>query len=89
MLGRDLDAHTPTEVSDTSSKVRCMLTALHGVIPRAMPSVHQCIAGRECYVSSLRVTLVACVIGLGLSAWAGIRDGQRYKARNGRAVRCP
>lgn len=83
MLGRDLDAHTPTDVSDTTTKVRRALTPLYRVIPRAMPSEHQCIAGPECYVSSLRVTLMACVVGLGLSAWAGIRDGRRYKGRNG------
>ncbi|KAL4075470.1 major facilitator superfamily domain-containing protein [Scleroderma citrinum] len=83
MLGRDLDAHTATQVSDISTEVRRILTALSGLMPRAMPSEHQCIVGRECYISSLRVTLVACVVALGLSTWAGIRDGRRHKPRNG------
>ncbi|KAL4067163.1 major facilitator superfamily domain-containing protein [Scleroderma yunnanense] len=83
MLGRDLDAHTPTQVSDTSQKVRHTLVAAHGLIPRGMPSEHQCIVGQECYISSLRVTLVACIVALGLSTWAGIRDGRRNKAEWG------
>ncbi|KAL4075473.1 hypothetical protein J3A83DRAFT_4220212 [Scleroderma citrinum] len=80
MFGRDLDAHTPSQVSDASAEVRTLSTS-YGLMPRAMPSEHQCIAGRECYISSLRVTLVACVIALGLSTWAGIRDGRRNKVR--------
>ena len=29
------------------------------------------IRGRECYAFSLRITLVACAVALGLSTWAG------------------
>ncbi|KIK95475.1 hypothetical protein PAXRUDRAFT_378249 [Paxillus rubicundulus Ve08.2h10] len=42
-----------------------------------LPSEHQCFDGRECYVDSLKVTMVACVISLGLSVWAGMRDRQK------------
>ncbi|KAF8839373.1 MFS general substrate transporter [Paxillus ammoniavirescens] len=47
------------------------------------PSEHQCFDGRECYVDSLKVTMVACVVSLGLSVWAGIRDGQKGKGGKG------
>ena len=71
MLGRDLDAHT-----DAFTQVGRTLAA---TISPAMSSEHQCIVGRECYASNLRIMLVACVVALGLSTWAGIR---RWKARN-------
>ncbi|KIJ21223.1 hypothetical protein PAXINDRAFT_107124 [Paxillus involutus ATCC 200175] len=49
-----------------------------------LPSEHQCFDGRECYVDSLKVTMVACVVSLGLSVWAGIRD--RQKGKGGKKV---
>ncbi|KAI6040972.1 major facilitator superfamily domain-containing protein [Pisolithus marmoratus] len=65
MLGRDLDAHTPREVTNS----------FPGVGP--VSPEQQCLMGRDCYVSSLRITLVACVVALALSTWAAIRDGRR------------
>ncbi|KIK22462.1 hypothetical protein PISMIDRAFT_102428 [Pisolithus microcarpus 441] len=40
---------------------------------------HNCLMGRECYVSSLKITLVVCMITLALSTWAAIRDGRRQE----------
>lgn len=95
MIGRDLDAHTPTpenSVLEASTAFRRAVSAWTVLVrepsqwiePRAgIPSEHQCILGRECYVSSLQVTLVSCIVALALSTWAGIRDGRRNKvARN-------
>ncbi|KAI6160927.1 major facilitator superfamily domain-containing protein [Pisolithus thermaeus] len=65
MLGRDLDAHTPREVTNL----------FPGVKPAALE--RQCLMGRECYVSSLRITLMVCMVALALSTWAIIRDGRR------------
>ncbi|KIJ58855.1 hypothetical protein HYDPIDRAFT_101889 [Hydnomerulius pinastri MD-312] len=47
----------------------------------------RCFDGRGCYVSSLEVTIVACFVALGLSVWAGIRDGRKGKGKNARRVR--
>ncbi|KAF8839371.1 MFS general substrate transporter [Paxillus ammoniavirescens] len=71
MFGRNLDAHVPTDTHSTR-----ILSSLGS---RELPSEHQCFDGRECYVGSLKVTMVACVISLGLSVWAGIRDGKKDK----------
>jgi hypothetical protein len=46
---------------------------------------HQCFDGRDCYVSSLYVTVAACLFALVLSVWAGIRD-QRKTAEAEREV---
>ncbi|KAI6010581.1 hypothetical protein EDC04DRAFT_788257 [Pisolithus marmoratus] len=72
MFGRNLDAHTPHE-EDTSHDVT-------RVIGGASLSEHQCLIGRECYVSSLRVTLVACMVALALSTWAATREERRQRA---------
>ncbi|KAF9224559.1 MFS general substrate transporter [Gyrodon lividus] len=72
MFGRDFDAHAPSHGIRTSSSFSTRV--LSSLLPRELPSEHQCFDGRECYVSSLKVTLVACVVSLGLSVWAGIRD---------------
>ncbi|KIO06756.1 hypothetical protein M404DRAFT_440131 [Pisolithus tinctorius Marx 270] len=78
MFGRNLDAHTPREGNTTHNVTR--------VIGEAISSERQCMAGRECYVSSLRVTLVACMVALGLSTWAAARDERRQRAaKKGRA----
>lgn len=46
-----------------------------------LPSAHQCLDGRDCYVASLYLTLGACVVALGLSVWAGWRDSRDRRAR--------
>ncbi|KAI6106164.1 major facilitator superfamily domain-containing protein [Pisolithus croceorrhizus] len=65
MLGRDLDAHAPREVTDL----------FPGIKPVSLE--RQCLMGRECYVTSLRITLMVCMVALALSTWATIRDGRR------------
>lgn len=78
MFGRNLDAHAPNDDSGTHSPL--------SLIKRAgLPSDHQCFDGRECYVSSLYVTVAACSFALVLSVWAGIRD-QRKMAEAKREV---
>ncbi|OJA21335.1 hypothetical protein AZE42_07120 [Rhizopogon vesiculosus] len=70
MFGRNLDAHAPDDDSSTHSPL--------SLIKRAgPPNDHQCFDGRECYVSSLYVTVGACLFALVLSAWAGIRDQRK------------
>ncbi|KAJ8588017.1 hypothetical protein M405DRAFT_740986, partial [Rhizopogon salebrosus TDB-379] len=70
MFGHNLDAHTPNDDSDTHSPLSLAKRA-------DLPSNHQCFDGRDCYVSSLYVTVVACLFALGLSVWAGMRDQRK------------
>ncbi|KIK95478.1 hypothetical protein PAXRUDRAFT_826958 [Paxillus rubicundulus Ve08.2h10] len=79
MFGRNLDAHAST---DKHSMLPTRILSTLG--PRQLPSEHQCFGGRECYVGSLKVTMVACVVSLGLSVWAGMRD--REKVKGGKEV---
>ncbi|KAH7927046.1 MFS general substrate transporter [Leucogyrophana mollusca] len=65
MFGRNLDAHAPSD--DTHSLLQA----------RELPSTHQCFDGRECYVTSLNITIAACTFALALSAYAGWRDQQK------------
>jgi len=80
MFGRYLDAHAPTQ--DPSSSLATRAWSLISLVSRELPSEHQCFDGKTCYLGSLQVTLVACIVSLGLSWWAGVRDGQKVKARN-------
>ncbi|KAF8550215.1 MFS general substrate transporter [Imleria badia] len=80
MFGRYLDAHALSQ--DTHSSLEARVVSLISLVSRGLPSEHQCFDGKVCYLGSLQVTLVACIASLGLSCWAGIRDGQKVKARN-------
>ncbi|KAG8220377.1 major facilitator superfamily domain-containing protein [Butyriboletus roseoflavus] len=73
MFGRNLDTH-----ATLGTRVRSFIS----LVSRELPSEHQCFDGKACYLGSLQVTLVACIVSLGLSWWAGIRDGQKIKDRN-------
>ncbi|KAI5992655.1 hypothetical protein EDC04DRAFT_3097040 [Pisolithus marmoratus] len=73
IFGRNLDAHTLREGTNES----------RGVALRDVLSERRCFTGRECYVSSLKVTLMACMVALALSMWAARRDRHRQKARKG------
>ncbi|KAI5994033.1 major facilitator superfamily domain-containing protein [Pisolithus albus] len=75
MFGRNLDAHTPREEEENTS--HNVSRFFGGEISSEQ---HRCLMGRECYVSSLRVTLVACMVALALSTWAATRDERRREA---------
>ena len=80
MFGRNLDAHVPAQDLIPSLVTRFWSSIT--LVPRELPSEHQCFDGKACYLGSLQVTLVACIASLGLSWWAGIRDRQKVKGRN-------
>lgn len=88
MFGRDLDAHTSTfEEELLSSGATDSVGPLRWLLRRQDEMrERQCLIGRECYVTSLRVTFVACVVALAISTWAAIRDGRRDKALRQRAA---
>jgi len=81
MFGAILDAHAPKASSYLHTYATRAAVALHELVEEGMSTGHQCLAGRECYVLSLQITLGACIIALGLSTWAGIRDGLRDRRR--------
>ena len=66
-FGRNLDAHEPA-----ASPI--------GSTPPSI-SARQCLAGRECYVQSLYLNILACVLALMLSVWAGRRDWSDWQRR--------
>ncbi|KAG1838706.1 major facilitator superfamily domain-containing protein [Suillus subalutaceus] len=70
MFGRNLDSHASNDDTETHSPLSLIRRG-------GLPSEHQCFDGRDCYVSSLYVTATACLIALGLSVWAGIRDQRK------------
>ncbi|TFK53323.1 MFS general substrate transporter [Heliocybe sulcata] len=71
-FGRNLDAHAAPEDADQSVSPSSRLTRRGG-----LPSTHQCFDGGECYIASLYMTTVACLLALGLSIWVGWRDRKR------------
>ncbi|KAG2365271.1 MFS general substrate transporter [Suillus spraguei] len=70
MFGRNLDSHASNDDTETYSSLSLARRS-------GLPSDHQCSEGRDCYVSSLYVTATACLIALGLSVWAGIRNQRK------------
>lgn len=70
MFGQVLDAHTPPRT-----------WGLPALLSESLPAEYQCMRGRECYVTSLWVTLLLSIAAFGLSTWAGIRDGRRERVR--------
>jgi hypothetical protein len=69
MFGRNLDAHSQTPTDVTSPLGR-------DAFPPA-DNNHQCLEGRLCYVDSVQVTIIACMVALGLSIFGGIRDRRK------------
>lgn len=70
-FGRNLDAHAP-EKSDHYNGASSKESLAGGVV-----SNDQCFTGRECYVSSLYLTTLACVAAVCLSVLAAWKDRQR------------
>ena len=79
MFGYYLDAHVPE--SGTNSLIGTRPLSLINLETHKLPSGHQCFDGKACYLGSLQLTLVACMFSLGLSWWAGVRGGQKIRAR--------
>jgi hypothetical protein len=67
-FGRILDSHTP--MHNTTIPVPSDPLSLSA----------QCLEGRQCYVSSLYITIVACFVALIISVWVGYRDRRRMTA---------
>lgn len=83
IFGRNLDAHTPRENTNTTIGVTRAMSTAGRAIHRDVLAERRCFTGRDCYVSSLKVTLVACMVALALSTLAARRDKYRQKTRKG------
>jgi len=81
MFGRNLDAHTPSQDSEWPALTQRAIPMFSKLMLQDIPSERQCRIGRECYVSSLGVTLVVSMVSLMLSVLAVIRDRWRNRAR--------
>ncbi|KLO13820.1 MFS general substrate transporter [Schizopora paradoxa] len=67
-FGHNIDNHaSPPATSNSTTLVR----------KADLPSGQQCFDGRECYVSSLYLTIFACSVALVLSFYAGRKDRDR------------
>ena len=70
-FGKNYDAHARVPPTPSPSPS-----------PRGgLPSELLCYQGRECYVSSLRITTFACFVAIGLSLYAGWLDHRKQRAR--------
>jgi len=79
-FGRNLDAHAPPSseapaLNSTSYPVPEHVSSLSR--RGGLPSATQCLEGRACYRDSLKLTIAACCIALGLAMYAGWRDHRR------------
>ena len=81
MFGRNLDMHTPSQGSNTFVHIRHDIPAFSDLVSGGNQLERQCLVGRECYVSSLRVTLTVSTVSLMLSVLAVIRDTWRNRRR--------
>lgn len=88
-FGRNLDAHDVSDSTESSSDVLALSSTLEASTAAATDAVrraglpeqaHQCYEGKECYVSSLYLTLGATIIALGLACWAAWRDRKDRRA---------
>jgi hypothetical protein len=52
----------------------------------ALADTHECLLGRECYATAIRVSALACVLALLLSVIAGIRRERTAAARSRRVA---
>ncbi|KAI0717569.1 MFS general substrate transporter [Cerioporus squamosus] len=50
-----------------------------------IPSSHHCIIGRECYVDSIKITIAATIVALGLgiyASWRDLKKQRKWASRN-------
>ncbi|CCM06575.1 uncharacterized protein FIBRA_08853 [Fibroporia radiculosa] len=79
-FGRNLDAHASPSAPTSNATAHPGLASHAGILARAgLPSERQCFDGRACYVDSIRLTIGACCLALGLALYAGWRDRRRQE----------
>ncbi|KAL0071038.1 hypothetical protein AAF712_001596 [Marasmius tenuissimus] len=68
-FGRNLDAHEKAAASEPNPQT---------FAPKPEKEL-QCLDGKACYVDSIHLTTIACVVAMGLSAWAAWRDKKQHE----------
>ncbi|KAL5508642.1 hypothetical protein ACEPAH_6261 [Sanghuangporus vaninii] len=80
-FGHNLDSHSPpTNTPGDGEESKMLLRSLRWLRERAgtgLPPGEQCFAGRDCYVSSIYLTIGACSFAALLSAYAAWKDRRR------------
>jgi len=80
-FGRNLDAHSAPSTEPPTTNSTSIPNISSTVLGRAeIHSERTCLEGRDCYVTSFYITIVACCISLFLSVWAGWRDRRKLAA---------
>jgi len=78
-FGRNLDAHAPH--APQSSLAASSSPPPRGILDLArragLQGATQCLEGRACYRDSLKVTIAACFVALGLAMYSGWRDRRK------------
>ncbi|KAJ7600744.1 major facilitator superfamily domain-containing protein [Mycena floridula] len=72
-FGRNLDAHETMPSSGVTTR------SLGNLLARE-ETARQCLLGRECYVDTLQLTIVGCIIAFFLSIFASWRDRRKLAA---------
>lgn len=75
-FGKNYDAHAAHQDPTPSSPSAPTFSARGG-----LPTELLCFEGKECYVDSLGMTIVACLMAIVLSAYAGWLDRRRHHER--------
>lgn len=74
-FGKNLDSHASSPTTAESRQSIPSHTAL--LVRGGLPSELLCYQGRECYVDSLRMTILACIAAIFLSIYAGWLDRRK------------
>lgn len=78
LFGRNLDAHAQPE---TDTTLPAAFDATSALSSRAgVPSEATCLEGRECYMTSLQMSMAACCLAFLLSVWAAWRDQRNHSS---------
>ncbi|RPD70380.1 MFS general substrate transporter [Lentinus tigrinus ALCF2SS1-7] len=84
-----LASPTPTSTSMLGDVLTSASSSLPISARGGIPSSHHCIIGRECYVDSIKVTIVATIVALGLGVYASWRDLKKQRKWASRAQGAP
>ncbi|KAK1230968.1 hypothetical protein PQX77_005942 [Marasmius sp. AFHP31] len=68
-FGRNLDAHEKAAALEPNPQT---------FAPKPEKEL-QCLDGKACYVDSIHLTTIACVVAMGLSVWAAWRDKKQHE----------
>lgn len=86
-FGQNLDAHAPLDPSPSTSLLPSPSPSL--IRRGGLPSDRTCFEGRACYIDTLKITMAACCLALGLAVFAAWRDWRSLKRKEARRGMIP